>query len=112
GAAGAAGTGGGAVGGGRGAGLASGLRREGIALARHGGIPATVEGAEYLGADSIHTCRVGSESLAVRLAGAPDVPLGGAVALGWSSDAVHVFDRASGRRPDDLAARPLALAAA
>ncbi len=59
---------------------------------------------EYLGADSIVTCAVGSQPLAVRAPGRVSCPPARRVRLAWSPDATHVFDAQSGRRRDDAAA--------
>jgi sn-glycerol 3-phosphate transport system ATP-binding protein len=90
---------------GPGQGLALGLRPEAIAFARAGGVSATVEAIEYLGADSIVMCRIGSQSLAMRAAGRADVAIGGAVRLAWAAEAAHVFDLKDGHRRDDVATR-------
>jgi sn-glycerol 3-phosphate transport system ATP-binding protein len=87
-----------------GEGLALGLRPEAIAFTPGGGLPAAVEDVEYLGADSIVSCRAGTQRLAVRAPGRPDLAIGAVVGLAWPDDAVHVFERSSGRRRDDLAA--------
>jgi ABC-type sugar transport system ATPase subunit len=67
-------------------------------LVADGGVPGTVSSAEYHGADTVLTVRVGEESLHVRTPGR--VPLGGgaAVRLGWKPGEMHVFDAASGMR--------------
>ena len=83
---------------GAGAGLMLGLRPELIRLSAGGGVPAEVLTAEYLGADTILTCRVGQERLAVRLAGPSVLTAGAAVRLAWSPQDAHVFDAATGRR--------------
>jgi sn-glycerol 3-phosphate transport system ATP-binding protein len=83
-----------------GTGLALGLRPEAIGLARAGGIPAVVEAIEYLGAESIVTCRIGSQRLALRQAGTPGIAPGDDVALAWDADDTHLFDLATGRRRD------------
>jgi sn-glycerol 3-phosphate transport system ATP-binding protein len=81
---------------GRGAGLLLGVRPEEIRLASDGGLRATVANVEYLGADSILTCAVGAQTLAVRAAGRVEQPVGAPVHLAWSKDAVHVFDSQRG----------------
>jgi sn-glycerol 3-phosphate transport system ATP-binding protein len=81
---------------GRGAGLLLGVRPEEIHLASDGGLAAVVTTVEYLGADSILTCAVGAQTLAVRASGRVDLPAGAPVHLTWSKDAVHVFDSQRG----------------
>ncbi len=51
------------------AGLTLGVRPEHITLAFDRGVPATVAAIEYLGADSLVTCRLGATTLAVRVPG-------------------------------------------
>jgi sn-glycerol 3-phosphate transport system ATP-binding protein len=89
-----------------GQGLALGLRPEAVALAPGGGVPATVESVEYLGADSIIACRVGSQALALRVAGRTSAAAGEAVSLAWAQAATHIFALADGKRRDELAPRP------
>ncbi|MFT4269318.1 MAG: ABC transporter ATP-binding protein [Xenophilus sp.] len=79
------------------AGATLGVRPEAIALAAAGGIPATVQGTEYLGADLVLRCAVGSQSLLVRTDGRRSAQAGDAVHLDWSYDDAHAFD-AGGRR--------------
>jgi sn-glycerol 3-phosphate transport system ATP-binding protein len=83
---------------GRGAGLTLGIRPEHIRLVDEGGVPGAVISAEYHGADTVVTARVGDESLLVRAPGQVALAAGARVRLGWESDAVHVFDTANGRR--------------
>ena len=89
---------------GDGEGLLAGVRPEDIRLAiggGAGGLSARVSGVEYLGADSIVGCVAGSESLAVRAPGHVDLRPGTSVALCWPSEALHVFEAATGRRRED-----------
>jgi sn-glycerol 3-phosphate transport system ATP-binding protein len=67
-----------------------GLRPETVTLA--GDVPATVRSVEYLGADLILHCAVGSETVTVRTAGQADVAPGSTVQLGWPQGAAHRFD--------------------
>ena len=83
---------------GRGLGLTLGIRPEHIRLVDEGGVPGAVISAEYHGADTVVTARVGDESLLVRAPGQVALAAGARVRLGWESDAVHVFDTANGRR--------------
>ncbi len=92
---------------GRGEGLLLGVRPEDIRLADTGGLKVQVTAVEYLGADSILTCAAGLEMLAVRCHGRLGVSPGAFVSLGWTADAVHVFDAISGRRRDEVAAAAL-----
>lgn len=73
-----------------------GLRPEDIVLADDG-VAATVTGSEYLGADLVLRCAIGSQSLLVRAAGHTDIAAGSPVRLRWSPADAHGFDR-DGRR--------------
>ena len=77
---------------GHGAGLSLGVRPEDIRLASEGGLRATVTAVEYLGADSILSCAAGTQVLAVRVPGRVELLPGALVHLGWSKDAIHIFD--------------------
>jgi sn-glycerol 3-phosphate transport system ATP-binding protein len=71
-----------------------------------GSVGASVRSVEYLGADSILACAVGSQTLAVRAPGRVTLSPGAPVRLSWSPDATHVFDAQSGSRRDDAPAVP------
>jgi sn-glycerol 3-phosphate transport system ATP-binding protein len=73
-----------------------GLRPESIRLGDDG-IGATVQGSEYLGADLVLRCAIGSQSLLVRADGQTDIAPGQVIQLRWSADDAHGFDSA-GRR--------------
>ena len=80
-----------------------GVRPEQIRLAPAGdGLAATVAAVEYLGAESLVVCDAGAGDSAARLVvrrqGGRPPRRGEAVALHWSTEALHTFDRASGRR--------------
>ncbi|MEX2240513.1 MAG: ABC transporter ATP-binding protein [Burkholderiales bacterium] len=83
---------------GRGAGRMLGVRPEHVMLVADGGVPGTVSSAEYHGADTVLTVRVGEESLHVRTPGRVPLGEGAAVRLGWKPEEMHVFDAASGMR--------------
>jgi sn-glycerol 3-phosphate transport system ATP-binding protein len=93
---------------GRGAGLTLGVRPEHVRLVDAGGVAAEVTSAEYHGADTIVTARVGRESMLARAAGQRRLAPGTHVRLGWESGSVHVFDSASGARSDAFESLPLA----
>jgi sn-glycerol 3-phosphate transport system ATP-binding protein len=83
---------------GSGAGLKLGVRPEDIRLSDTTGVPARLVNAEYLGADTIVTARIGAQSLLVRVAGRVRVDTELPVCLGWRSTDAHVFEAQSGRR--------------
>ena len=72
-----------------------GLRPEEIAI--DGDLAAKVIECEYLGADSLLRCEVGSETATVRTPRQRRVQVGDTVRLGWTAGAAHPFD-AAGRR--------------
>ncbi|WP_103045441.1 ATP-binding cassette domain-containing protein [Comamonas faecalis] len=73
-----------------------GLRPEAVRLGDADGVEATVQDQEYLGADQVLRCRLGSETVTVRTPGGPRPP-GDAVRLAWLAEDPHFFD-ADGRR--------------
>ncbi|MDM0013692.1 ABC transporter ATP-binding protein [Variovorax sp. J22P168] len=73
-----------------------GVRPEAISLAADG-IPATVQSVEYLGADLVLRCAIGSQNLLVRMAGQHVAAPGDRVRLRWAAADAHGFD-AGGRR--------------
>jgi len=77
------------------AGQTLGLRPEAVSLG--GPVTATVQSYEYLGADLVLRCAVGSEQIVVRAGGATDVPVGTKVALGWRPEDEHYFDAQGAR---------------
>jgi len=83
---------------GNGGGLKLGVRPEDIRLSDRAGVAAQLVNAEYLGADTIVTARIGTQSLLVRVAGRVRVAGEQQVRLGWRSRDAHVFDAQSGRR--------------
>ena len=80
-----------------GAGQVLGVRPEDIRVA-DAGISAELLSADYLGADSIVTARVGSQSVVVRMPGRVHVRDGERVNLERPADAIHVFDARTGER--------------
>ena len=94
----------------RGDGLVLGVRPEAINLGGEHGIPATIESVEFLGADSLVTCTIGSERLTARVPGRLAADRGIVLQLSWRPEEAHLFDASDGRRRDDLA--PLIVGAA
>ena len=82
-------------------GLLFGIRPEHVRLA-DAGEAATVLSSEYFGADTNLACRIGEQSLQVRVPGRPGLPNGAAVRLAWEPGAMHFFDKAGGLRRDDV----------
>jgi sn-glycerol 3-phosphate transport system ATP-binding protein len=82
------------------AGLTLGLRPEHITLLHGQGVPAMVAAVEYLGADSLVTCRLGNATLAARVGGSVGLGPGDTAWLSWAGSAQHLFERDGSRRPD------------
>ncbi|MEP6942332.1 MAG: ABC transporter ATP-binding protein [Betaproteobacteria bacterium] len=76
--------------------MLAGIRAEDIALSADNGVASTVIGREYLGADTILRCRVGTEELLVRAERQSGAAIGDSVRLAWPASALHLFDRESG----------------
>ena len=72
-----------------------GIRPESVSLG--GAVPATVQSLEYLGADLVLRCAVGSELITVRAEGKTDIAAGAPVSLGWPAQAEHYFDSQGSR---------------
>ncbi|HVW93227.1 MAG TPA: ABC transporter ATP-binding protein [Devosia sp.] len=94
-------------------GLVLGLRPEDVMLVAGrppaAGIVAGPEVAvadiEYLGADALASCRLPSGAvLNARVRGADAPAVGARLRTGWPQDAMHIFERDSGRRVDPAAA--------
>ncbi len=82
---------------GAGDGLLLGVRPEQVRL-DPSGVAAELVATEYLGADTVLTCRIGRETLALRLAGRSPLQPGAAIRVAWSDADALLFDAASGRR--------------
>jgi sn-glycerol 3-phosphate transport system ATP-binding protein len=80
-----------------------GIRPESIRLAEQG-IPALVSHAEYLGADTVLACTAGEVKLLARLPGRVALADGTPVHL-VSDEPIHLFDAATGRRSEMMAAK-------
>jgi len=84
------------------AGLTLGIRPEHIALGRERGVRAEVAAIEYLGADSLVTCRLGSVTLAARVAGSVGLARGDPAWLSWAPGAQHLFEPDGTRRAEPI----------
>jgi sn-glycerol 3-phosphate transport system ATP-binding protein len=83
---------------GAGEGMLLGLRPEEIRIDAAGLAKGSVESVDYHGANSIIECRVGDQLVQARVDGVRSYAKGEAVRLGWSAEAIHLFDKQSGRR--------------
>jgi sn-glycerol 3-phosphate transport system ATP-binding protein len=75
-----------------------GVRPEHIALAFERGVRAVVDNVEYLGGDSLVTCRIAAASLAVKAPGSVALRRGDATWLTWAAGAQHYFAADGARR--------------
>ena len=78
-----------------------GVRPEHMQLAFEDGVRASVESVEYLGGDSLVSCRIGSQALAVRVPGSVGLSQGDATWLRWAPGAQHYFAADGKRAPID-----------
>jgi sn-glycerol 3-phosphate transport system ATP-binding protein len=83
-----------------------GVRPEHMTLAVERGLRAAVEGVEYLGGDSLLTCRLGGQAVAVRTPGSVGLVAGDTTWLTWAAGAQHYFAEDGTRH--ELHARPVA----
>ena len=80
-----------------------GVRPEAISLTSHPqnsqsrGVPAIVQSVEYLGADLVLRCAVGTQALLVRIDGRHVAAPGDQVTLHWAPDESHGFNAAGQR---------------
>ncbi len=85
---------------GSGQGLMLGVRPEHVTLVTSGGLPARAESADYHGADTVLTVRLGEQPLNLRVPGRFSLTPGAEVRVGWPADTAHLFDAHTGaRRP-------------
>jgi sn-glycerol 3-phosphate transport system ATP-binding protein len=77
--------------------LVLGVRPEKISLA-DSGLPAEVLSLEYLGADSLIACKVGTREWIVRQDGKIKATAGDRIHLAWPAAENHWFDASSGKR--------------
>jgi sn-glycerol 3-phosphate transport system ATP-binding protein len=75
-----------------------GVRPEHVTLGRDQGVEVSVEAVEYLGADSLVSCRVGAAAIAARVAGRTGLGKGERTRASWARGAEHFFGAASGER--------------
>jgi len=81
--------------------LLLGVRPENVMIGDEG-VPARVSNVEFLGADTVVSCAVGSQHVVARVPGKSRLGPGALVNLAWRSENMHVFDAKSGRRRGDV----------
>jgi sn-glycerol 3-phosphate transport system ATP-binding protein len=86
-----------------------GVRPEHMQLAFEDGVRAAVASVEYLGSDSLVTCRIGAQTVAVRTPGSVPFAPGDATWIRWPAGAQHYFgpDGVRGSTPHTLRAATL-----
>ncbi len=75
-----------------------GLRPEDIEIHSDAGTPAELVSTDYLGADTLVTAQIDGQPIRIRQPGRFPLEIGRRVYLRWAPDAVHHFDKKSGRR--------------
>ncbi|HLX27641.1 MAG TPA: ABC transporter ATP-binding protein [Casimicrobiaceae bacterium] len=88
-----------------------GVRPEHIEIAFERGVQGIVENVEYLGGDSLVSCRVGGQPMSARVPGSVGLSRGDAVWLRWVSGAQHYFDANGLRATDDRREEPVTMMA-
>ncbi len=81
--------------------LCLGLRPEDLTISEAGGLSAVVESIEYLGADNLIDCRIGSERLTARFSNRHQATPGESIRLSWARGAAHLFNAQSGERLEE-----------
>jgi sn-glycerol 3-phosphate transport system ATP-binding protein len=79
-----------------------GVRPEHVHLTEKQGIPARVMSSEYLGADTIVSCKIGGNDLVLRHPDNLKVEKGQIIRVLWQAEKVHLFDADGGLRRNDL----------
>ena len=75
-----------------------GVRPEHVAVGGDAGVEGEIEAIEYLGADSLMTCRIAGHAFSARVAGRTGLAAGDRTRVSWASGAQHFFDGARGAR--------------
>ena len=82
--------------------LLLGIRPEHVQVSRSGGLKAKVVNLEFLGADTLITCKIGGQDFIFRqperLAARP----GDSLRITWDNSKLHIFNREDGSRRDDI----------
>ncbi len=81
-----------------------GIRPEHISISDAQGVSAELISADYLGAETIVTARIGNQEVLVRAPGRIGVPKPTVARLKWHQKDVHVFDAENGKRDDSVGA--------
>ena len=79
-----------------------GIRPECLIPHENGIIKGEIKSVEYLGADTMLECRVGSETLICRAPGQTNLEIGQCINLTFNTTDLHIFDTVSGNRNSSL----------
>lgn len=82
-----------------------GVRPEDLSVSESGGLVGVVETIEYLGADNLIDCRVGSERLTARLSNRNRIGPGERLRLTWPQGGAHLFNGITGERLEEASRR-------
>jgi len=77
-----------------------GVRPEHVSVSENGGVPASIEHVEYLGADILADCRVGGEPFIARIEGHAALSPHTQVNLHWPAEHMHYFEHSTGERTE------------
>lgn len=80
------------------------VRPEDMKLSDDKGLLVNLIAADYLGADTVLIAEVGDQKLQIRVQGRFKLETEKSVRLTWSNDAVHIFDKASGKKIEETQA--------
>lgn len=75
-----------------------GVRPEHIRVIEDGGIGATIEHVEYMGADVFAKCRIGQSSLIARVEGHSELKPSGTINLCWPIEQTHFYSSQTGEK--------------
>lgn len=78
--------------------LLIGVRPENIEILENKGCEVTIVATEYLGADTLITCRIDSQTFTLSTRGRLIVTPGDSIKVGWSLEHVHLFNGSDGKR--------------
>ncbi|KKJ76464.1 ABC transporter ATP-binding protein [Kiloniella litopenaei] len=79
-----------------------GIRPEDITLSDTKGLKAELVSADYLGADTVVTARINDQEILVRTPGKVTIAEPVSTRLQWHEEAVHIFDKSTGKRNDKV----------
>lgn len=84
-----------------------GIRPEDIVLSNKDGLKAELISADYLGADTVVTAKIQDQEILVRTPGKVTITKPTSTRLQWPVKSVHVFDKSTGKRNDNIEVSPI-----